>query len=277
MKGAIVMETIQRGLMTLKEAKDLLSIGVTPIDMATLSQGYSYLIEEAIKDKKFTFEYKKTLAAAYRKLAEGVCEFQIEKDGEFKTRVDFSSLNGIVVFPNQTITGVNICKACSGIGERIKFHKKPIKVQCLKCKSQAYILNGEEIIVDDELILVNGENKTVEPKYNRLIGRVVEDCLSCGGTGRYITDLEPDLRINVICKTCNRIIYHPDSEKTQVLIKCKTCKGKRTVKIPVLSPEVNTTTLCRVCSGMGFVRPKPGPDNPVLTKDLGSIIKSSVV
>ena len=271
------METIQPEQLTLKEAQEIL--GELPIDMITLSQGYSCLIEEAIKEKQFNnIDFRNNISAAYRKLAEGICEFQIEKYGEFKPMVDFSSLNGVVVFPNhnsnKSITGVSMCKSCSGLGERIKFHKKPIKVQCLKCKSQEYVLYGEEIIVDDKIILVNGENKTAEPKYKRLIGRVVEDCLSCNGTGRYITDLEPDLRINVICKTCHGIKYHPDSEKTQILIKCKTCRGKGLVKILVLSPSVNTTTLCRVCSGMGFIRPKAGPDNPVLTRDLAATIKS---
>lgn len=266
------MKTIKTEQLTLKEAQEVL--GDLPIDMTALSQGYSCLIEEAINDKKFTFEYKKTLSAAYRKLVEGVCEFQIEKDGEFKIMVDFSSLNGVVVFPNKSITGVTTCKACSGLGERIKFHKKPIKVQCLKCKSQEYVLNEEEIIVDDEIILVNGENKTAEPKYKRLIGWVVEDCPSCDGTGRYIDDSEPDLKINVECTTCRGIKYHPDSEKTQILNKCKTCKGKKLVKILVIAPSVNTTTLCRICKGTGFVRPKAGPDNPVLTRDLAATIKS---
>jgi len=278
------METIQPEQLTLAEAQTIL--GKNIIDMPTLSQGYSCLIEEAVKKKSFNREFKQKISAAYRKLAEGICEFQIEKDGEFKPIVDFSLLDGVVVFPNaqRTITGVEPCKACSGLGERIKFHKKPIKVQCLKCKTSSYELQREDeetnetiieqISVDNEIVLVNGEDKTDDPKYKRLLGRVVEDCLSCNGTGRYITEPEPDLRINVECKTCHGVKYHPDNEKSQILTKCKTCKGKRVVKIPVLSPKVKSTTLCRVCSGMGFIKPAAGPDNPVLTKDLAATIKS---
>jgi len=267
------METIQPEQLTLAEAQKLL--GENIIDMPTLSQGYSYLIEEAIKKKTFNPDFKKEISAAYRKLAEGICEYQIEKDGEFKPIVDFSLLDGVVVFPtSHQSTGVTPCDACSGLGERIKFHKKPIKVECLKCKSVSYELDGEKITIDGPKVLVDGVDKTTEPKYKRLLGKVVEDCISCNGTGRYITEPEPDLRINVECKTCHGAKYHPDSEKTQILTKCKTCKGKRIVKIPVLSPKVKSTTLCRVCSGMGFTKPKAGPDNPVLTRDLAATIKA---
>ena len=284
------METIQTEQLTITEAQEIL--GVPPIDMIALSQGYSCLIEDAINEKKFTFEYQKTLSSAYRKLAEGICEFQIKKYGKFKIMVDFSSLNKVVVFPKQYMGGVVTCKACSGIGERIKFHRKPIKVKCSKCKSQSYVLNGEEIIVDDDLIFVNGVNKTDELKYKKLIGLVVEDCLSCKGKGRYIDDLEADLRVNVICITCKGNKYHLDSKKTQILIKCKSCDGNKQMELPVISPNVDTTTRCRVCSGMGFVqpkrtpvkpkpkrslvkpRPKRRPGNPVLTNILAAKIKT---
>ncbi len=249
-------------------------------DLILLSKEYSYKIWAAIENQEYTPDYKKMLAAAYRRIAESICELQIENDGEFKPIVDFSGLDDVQVFtnfkhPEKKILGVSSCSACSGLGERIKFNKKPVQVQCLKCKSVSYILDGENIIVNEDIVLVNGEDKTEDPKYNKLLGRVIEDCLSCEGTGRYIVeDKEYGGRNNLECKTCRGMKYHEDSKKTQVLTKCKTCKGKRLVKIPVLAPSVKSTTPCRPCSGMGFVPPKPGPVNPVLTKDLASKIKN---
>ena len=268
------METIKTANLTIEDAKKILSD--LPINMTALSQGYSYLIEEAIATKKFDQTYQTTISAVYRKLAEKVCEFEIENYGEFKAMVDFSFLDNTLVFSDSkhVTTGVSVCEACSGLGEKIKFHKKPIKVQCLKCKSVSYVLNGEEIVIDGENILVNGENKSDVPKYKRLLGWVVKDCPNCDGTGRYITELEPDLKLNLKCIACEGNKYNPENEKTQVIVKCETCRGKRTVKIPVLAPSVNSTTLCRVCSGMGFIHPKRRPDNPVLTRSLASKIKN---
>jgi len=304
-------------------------LGGIPMDMVSLSYGYSLLIEDAIKQNKFNREYKNNISSAYRKLAEGICETEISKNGKFEVSVDFSLLDGVVVFPQakQKITGVTTCTACSGLGEWIKFQRKPVKVACLKCQTASYVLNDEKIVVDGNKITVDGIDKTNDPKYNRLLGRVVEDCISCNGTGRYITEsyihngeeividghnilvngqaktsdpkyqkllkhgvedyikrdkkgkfiVKPKtdhLLINVECKTCRGKKFHPESKKTQILIKCKTCSGKRVTKIPVITPNVNTTTVCRVCSGMGFVSPKPGPENPVLTRDLASRIRT---
>ncbi len=264
--------------LTLDDAQKLVGAREAT-DLILLSKEYSYKIWAAVENQEYTSDYKKALAAAYRRIAESICELQIANDGGFKPIVDFSGLDDVQVFtnpknPETKILGVSPCSACSGLGELIKFNKKPKEVECLKCKTVSYILDNENIVVNQDIVLVNGEDKTKDPKYKRLLGMRIEDCESCDGTGRYITEPEPDLRINVQCKTCRGMKYHKESKKTQILIKCKTCRGNRLVTIPVLAPSVQSTTLCRPCSGMGFVPPKPGPNNPVLTKDLASKIKN---
>ncbi len=250
-------------------------------DLILLSKEYSYKIWAAVENQEYTSDYKKSLAAAYRRISESICELQIANDGGFKPIVDFSSLDDVQVFinpkhPEIKILGVNPCSACNGLGERIKFGRKPKKVGCLKCKTVSeYILDNEKIVVNEDIVLVDGVDKTEDIKYKRLLGRVIEDCESCDSKGRYITvDEEFGGSNNLECKTCRGGKYHEGSKKTQILIKCKTCKGNRILSIPVLAANVQSTTLCRPCSGMGFVPPKPSPNNPVLTKDLASKIKN---
>jgi DnaJ-class molecular chaperone len=134
------------------------------------------------------------------------------------------------------------------------------------------------------MITYDGKDVSDDARYQRYLGRVVETCISCKGTGRYITeDKEFGGKNDLECKTChgNNVdgkSIHPVLEQpmTQIITKCKTCKGKRTIKIPVISAEIKSTTICRKCSGKGFITPRPEsmPMNPVISVDIASGIKT---
>ena len=259
--------------MELEEAKGIVGVSQVPVDLRVASIEYGHKVWAALENQEY-WPNKNRLAEAYRRLCQAVCEVQIAENGRFNPGTDFSVLNDQEIFHGKH--GVEACPACSGLGERMKFAKLPTEVQCLKCKDVHYILDGEEITIHENEITVNGVDKSNDPKYKWLLGRVVEDCLSCKGSGRYIREEAKDLRVNVQCKTCKGRKYTPGSEFTQVLTKCKTCKGKRKLKIPKLAPEVKSTTKCKVCSGIGFGKPKPLPDNPVLSVELANSLAGAI-
>jgi len=268
MESATIIETAP---MEIEQAKRLVGVQ-NPGDLEHLSREYAHKIWAMVENEEWNAQSMFAISLAYRRISQSICEKQIVEVGRFTPAADFSVLSDVEVFPGRL--GVETCSACNGLGERMKFVKKPAEVQCLKCKTVSYILDGQMISIDEDTIVVNDEDKSDDPKYKWLLGRVVEDCLSCKGTGYYSNDFNmKDLRVKVKCKTCRGRKYTPDVEKTQVLTKCKTCKGKRTLKIPKLTGTVKSTTTCKICKGLGFVRPKPAPDNPVLSPDIANAIK----
>lgn len=188
---------------------------------------------------------------------------QVDKDGKFSLLIEFPKL-----------TGKEVCDSCKGTGERYKFAKKPIMVDCLKCKDVIISIDGKELIINANVITLAGVDVSGEAKYQRFLGRVVEDCISCSGTGRYVMkDPEFGGSNNLECKTCKGHNIDGRSKTSQVLTKCKTCKGKRKVKIPVIAPELKSTTICKKCEGKGFV-PMKNLMNPVIKiEDLADGIK----
>lgn len=270
------VETIE---MPLEDAIKIIGAQV-PDTMEALSREYGGQVWASIENKEYTKERSIELGHAYLTMTAEVLAKQIEKDGRFDlSTVDFSILDDVQIY-DRTDTGVEICEACHGAGGLIMFKKKPTEVECLKCKEQDFYFFDKKqqkevhIVISGNVLKVDDVVQEEKSRFSWMLGRRVEDCLSCGGTGRFRTEPMKDLIINVQCKTCRETKYHKDSEKTQVLAKCKTCKGKRRVKIPTLVGVVKSKTPCKVCGSLGFVRPRPALDNPVITKDLAATIKS---
>jgi len=244
-----------------------------PDTVAIVSKEYSAKVWAHIENGEFNKKNKKQLAKAYQSMVSAVCANQITEVGRFEPVVDFSMLDDVHVFDG-TRKGVETCTACHGLGGLIKFYKKPKEVQCLKCKTVSFSMDGKVIHIDDKILLVDGVDRSDDPNYKWLFGRVIEPCNSCGATGRYRdTSKAEGLVINVKCRTCKGRHYTTDLQGTQVITKCKTCRGKQRVKIPMLIGKVKSITPCNICSGMGFVKPKAGPDNPVISADLAKKIK----
>ena len=138
------------------------------------------------------------------------------------------------------------CIHCHGTGELYKLGRKAVEEDCKKCEP----------------------DKDGKPS-----GRRKVKCRNCKD-GRFIKGShEKGLVINVVCKTCHGT--------TEVLVKCRTCRGKKIFKKMVLSGEVESTTKCRHCHGKGFQteveQKKSAPDNPIISANLGQAIKSGDV
>lgn len=257
--------------MPIAEALTIIG-GKMPTTVANASKEYGAQIWAKIENDEFTKKNKKVLAKAYQSMVAHVCANQITELGRFDPTIDFSILKDVQVFPNTTL-GVDACNACHGLGGLIKFQKKPKEVQCLKCKTVSFTMDGKAIHIDDKILLVDGVDKSNDRNFKWLFGRVIETCNSCNATGRYRdTSKAEGLVINVKCRTCKGRHYTTDLEGTQVITKCKTCHGKQRLKIPMLVGAVKTITPCKSCSGLGFVKPKAGPDNPVISADLATQI-----
>jgi hypothetical protein len=235
-----------------------------------LSKNYALAVWAAIENDSYDAE---TMAKAWRTMSQESASRQITENKKFTVEVDFSDLDGVEVFHGRE--GVETCNHCGGAGERFKFAKKPIKVECLKCKEVRIRMNDKELIINGETVTYDGKDVSKDKRYQKYVGRRVETCMSCKGTGRYVVeDKRRGGKIDVKCKTCHGINIDGLSETTQVLTKCKTCKGSRIVKIAVLDSALKSTTICKSCNGQGFVKPKQGPMNPVITPDLAKLIKS---
>lgn len=265
------MENVSTPELTLDLASKTLGAG-SNIDIAHISKCYQLAIWAAIENKELTPKLENELAGSWRFFNQIDVSQQITDNGKFELKIAFHDLEGAVT-----------CDACKGAGERFKFAKKPVEVGCLKCKDSIIRLNGKDLIIEFDKIIYDGKDVSDEPKYKRYLGRVVENCESCNGSGRYIFE-DPEFggKNDLECKTCHGInidgiSMHPVLEQltTQIITKCKTCKGKRRIKIPVISPTIKSTTICRKCSGKGYVAPKPErqPMNPVMTNALASRIK----
>ena len=251
--------------MTLEDAQKVLGSG-NILEPEHLVKCYQTKMWADKENGELTHERQKTLSESWRTTHQKEVINQVAKNGKFVLDIHFNDLEGI-----------ETCDACKGAGERFKFAKKPIQVGCLKCKDTLINLNGKDLIIELDKITYDGNDVSDDPRYKKYLGKVVEDCISCGGTGRYIVkDEEYGGSNNLECKTCHAQNIDGLSETTQVIIKCKTCKGKRRIKIPVISAEIKSTTICRKCGGAGFValRPQKQPMNPVISADIAAGIKT---
>jgi hypothetical protein len=266
------MDNVTTPPMNLEDAQKVLGAGDN-LESEHLVKCYQMAIWADKENGELTHEREKLLSAAWRVGNQNEVVQQIAKNGKFVLDINFNDLEG-----------VETCDACKGAGERFKFAKKPVQVGCLKCKDVLIHLNGKDLIIELDMITYDGKDVSDDARYQRYLGRVVETCISCKGTGRYITeDKEFGGKNDLECKTChgNNVdgkSIHPVLEQpmTQIITKCKTCKGKRTIKIPVISAEIKSTTICRKCSGKGFITPRPEsmPMNPVISVDIASGIKT---
>lgn len=257
---------------TLESALNVLKVGKNR-NPNNILQCYQLELWAAEQNRELS-EVGEQLFSAWRTVGQHLTIKQLTESGKFDLSwIEFTELEG-----------VKKCDGCGGTGERYKFHRKPVAVECLKCKTVTIKLK-EVIAISGTTITLDGQDVSNIARYKYYLGRVVEDCTSCGGSGRYITkDEEFGGNNNVLCKTCKGKIIETDAIKTQILIKCKTCKGKRTIKIPVIAPPIKSTTTCKKCYGKGFVSKKQKPVkpkelkmlNPVLNKNLGDIIKKQL-
>lgn len=233
-------------------------------DIVHTHKCYQALIWTAQENDELTVERMQELSLAWRLRNQCDVIKQIGRDGKFVLDIHFDDQDK------------KTCDACGGAGERFKFAKKPVQVECLKCKTVQIKINDRIMIIEGTTITLNGKDISDHKGYQKYLGKVVDDCPSCDGDGRYITE-DPEFggKNNLACRTCRGINIDGLSEVTQVISKCKTCKGKREVKIPVISPEIKSTTLCRKCSGLGYTIPRPEqqPMNPVINPDLASALK----
>lgn len=262
--------------MALEDAQKVLGSG-SVLESEHLVKCYQMAIWADKENDTLTQERQKLLAEAWRVGNRHEVIQQVANNGKFVLDLHFNELEGI-----------ETCDACRGAGERFKFAKKPIWVGCLKCKDVLINLNGKDLIIELDKIIHDSNDVSDDPKYKKYLGKVVETCISCKGTGRYITeDKEFGGKNDLECKTCHGnnidgISMHPVLEQpmTQIITKCKTCKGKRRIKIPVISAgtltEIKSTTICRKCGGAGFVtqRPRTQPMNPVISPDIAAGIKT---
>lgn len=122
----------------------------------------------------------------------------------------------------------NVCKACSGAGERYLFYRLPARKPCKHCQN----------------------------------GKIKEECPKCKGSGRFITT-DTDLRINVKCHDCGGKGYNVKAcqnctgtgkvtefvpAKIAEGTPCDKCKGlgihiparTKTLSTPVLTAELAT-------------------------------------
>jgi DnaJ-class molecular chaperone len=253
--------------MTIEEAIQVLGTGgFVTYDINHFLKCYQTKLWAAVENDELTDAVEAKLSAGWRTFNQADVINQIKENGKFVLDITFNDLDG-----------VETCDACRGAGERFKFAKKPVQVGCLKCKDTLIHLNDKDLIIEGDIITYAGKDVSDNPNYQRYLGKVVEECTSCGGSGRYVVvDKEFGGKNDLECKTCHGINIDGRSEITQVLTKCKTCKGKRWIKIPVISPEIKSTTPCRKCRGTGYTFPKPEklPMNPVISKDIASGIKT---
>lgn len=187
-------------------------------------------------ENKETKDLKKFIDAKNLLLRPQV-ENQVEQNGKFELQIPFE----------------NVCPNCGGAGERYKFFKKMVEVTCKFCDE------GEAII----------------------------NCPACKGTGRFVKD-NGNLKIDVKCKKCNKtdtetgesepVLFDPETGDPlvgKIKVRCRMCRGSGKFQKLVIDSYIKSTTYCRSCRGKGFKLVKE-PDNPVISQDLGKVIKGAV-
>jgi len=230
-----------------EEAATLLELGDS-YDTRNMLTTFEQAIHSSIENKKTRM--LKPLTDAKLMLLRLVFEKQIAETGKF-------TLDGIIPFKEE-----DICPACHGAGELLKFFRKAATVPCKFCT-------------------------TGKPEDN---GYVFIECRSCKGTKRY-KKYQKDLVINVVCTRCHK---DADGKPTgQERVRCRACLGKGTFRKLVIDAKIKSTTHCRHCKGRGFLLPEPPAkkikvktekvyhdttlSNPVISADLGAQIKGAEV
>ena len=134
----------------------------------------------------------------------------------------------------------------------------PFKNTCRGCKG-----SGELYRFKRKTVMVNCHVCTGKKK-------VRVKCPSCNGTGRYIKKWKTGGGINVTCNTCK-------GEK-EIFIKCTECRSNGKVRKIVKDSEIESTTTCKFCDGVGFIdaKIKEAKMNTVLSADLGKAIKKGI-
>ena len=168
------------------------------------------LYEQVVDD--FHGKVPGEIVSARDEVIRGYVDRQLEENGHFTIELPFK----------------NVCKACSGTGERYLFYWVPKRKPCKYCNH----------------------------------GKIKVDCPKCNGTGRFITK-DVDLRINVECRDCKGVGYTLKScqnclgsGKVKVFVPdkikegtpCNKCNGlgihiperTKTLSTPVLTAELAT-------------------------------------
>lgn len=238
--------------MTLAEAEKLVGTGVSYDHKLTLQcfDVQFWVNVENDEDKK-----NLELILAKNTILRSLVEHQILKTGKF----DFSD-----------IPLKNYCLDCRGTGELYKLERKSIEEGCKKCATNAQAIEflGERYDPNKFKAISNRPEDA-----DKSSGRRIVKCRKCE-KGRYKKGShDSGLVINVECRTC-----HGTAE---VLVKCKTCRGKKFIKKNVLAGKVESTTKCRTCHGKGFQTPeerkKSEPENPLMPSNIGEAIKGGEV
>jgi len=212
-------------LTSVKEAKKVLSFNLEKYsDIELLTHFQNSILPKL--EKHETKDLKQMIDAKNLLLRPEI-ERQVEQNGKFTLNIPFETS----------------CTSCCGTGERYKFFKKIIEVECKFCDK------GELIIT----------------------------CPACKGSGRYIKDT-PDLKINVKCKKCNKVNEKTDEILVgKIKVKCRTCRGSGKFSKLVIDSYIKSTTYCKDCRGKGFRYKKvKEPDNPVIPANIGQEIKNAV-
>ena len=261
------MENVVKPEMNLESACKVLKTG-PDVSIHNFSKCYQIAMDVAMENNELTPELENNLAQAWRIGNQNDVSNQVEENKGFVLDIRFDDLDG-----------VETCSACNGAGEKFKFTKKPVEVGCLKCKDVLINLKGKSLIIDHDTITYDGKDVSDDPTYKWYLGKVVENCISCKGTGRYVVeDKEHGGKNDLQCKTCRGKNVDGKSAATQIVTKCKTCKGKRRLKIMVISNHIKSTTICRKCSGKGFTKeaPKRQPFSPVMSAEVAKDISSGI-
>jgi hypothetical protein len=227
-----------------EKAAALLKLGDS-CDTRSMLVTFEQEIRTSIENKKTRM--LKPLTEAKLILLRQAFEQQIAETGKF-------TLDGIIPFKEE-----DICPACHGAGELLKFFRKAATVPCKFCI-------------------------TGKPEDN---GYVFIECRSCKGSKRY-KKYQKDLVINVACTRCQDADGNPTGQER---VRCRACLGKGIFRKLVIDAKIKSTTHCRHCKGRGFLLPEPPAkkiktqnekihhdttlSNPVISADLGAQIKGA--
>jgi len=129
---------------------------------------------------------------------------------------------------------------------------------CDTCKGTGEIYRLEVISVIDKCSFCNGS------------GIHTEKCKRCNGTG------EIQGRKCPTCKGSKIYIFRKNSNRQEDR-KCEQCGGSGDVTKIIKTGRINIHTTCTVCRGSGMKKVRKRTlSNPVLTKDVGKIIKEQL-
>lgn len=211
-------------LTTVHEAEVFFNLDNQKYDVPILLTCFETQFYSKIKNRK-TNDLRQ-LTDAKNILLRNQVEMMIEKKGMF-------NLDNIIPFEN-------VCVSCKGTGERYKFFRFTMPVNCKFCDTE-------------------------------IVGKRTVKCRSCHGTGKYgihncTTCQDPNTKessgyVRIKCRHCRGTgIYHKlviDS-KIKSTTHCRRCKGRGFIQ-----PEKE--------------RKNVTPANPVISENLGQQIKKTVI